>query len=168
MRHTRPVSLFRLFAQPFLHLLAQVVDVVLCHQDLDAVQELLARAGGFGDDSVLFDEMNRQVEFVDRDPVTDVAVQAVGLLDEDCAAGRVRSQERKHQTKGRPPGLFGGFDVDEFLKDYKSFAGRSTRRMLLPFGSTKIPGLRPGSTIRDYLGDTVCARRAGTLRMFPV
>src|SRR5438094_9183035 len=38
--HRRPMALLGLLAHPLLHLFAQVVDVVLCHQHLDAVHEL--------------------------------------------------------------------------------------------------------------------------------
>ncbi|OFW12588.1 MAG: hypothetical protein A3H29_05615 [Acidobacteria bacterium RIFCSPLOWO2_02_FULL_67_21] len=80
------MPLFGLFAHPLFDLLAQVVHVVLCHQHLDAVHELLGRARRLGDDGVLFDEVDRQVELVDSDPVADIPIEAVGLLNEDRAA----------------------------------------------------------------------------------
>jgi hypothetical protein len=88
--HRGPVSLFRLFPQPLLDFLAQVVDVVLRHQHLDAVQELVGRAGLLRIDGILLDEVHDEVELIDRDPVLDVAVEPIGLLDEHRATGGIR------------------------------------------------------------------------------
>ncbi|HEY7290199.1 MAG TPA: hypothetical protein VH583_10220 [Vicinamibacterales bacterium] len=69
-----------LLDHPFANFLAEVVDVVFCHQHFDAVHELLRRPRIFGKDDVLLDEVDFDAEFVDRDPVLDVAVQTIRLL----------------------------------------------------------------------------------------
>src|SRR4029450_7596719 len=58
-RHAGPVALLGLLPHPLLDLFAQVVDVVLRHQDFDAVHKLVGRARVLGDDDVLFDEHRR-------------------------------------------------------------------------------------------------------------
>jgi hypothetical protein len=74
------VALPGLLDHPFANFLAKFVDVVLRHQDLDPVHELLGRPRILGKDNVLFHEVDFDAEFVDRDPVLDVAVQTVRLL----------------------------------------------------------------------------------------
>jgi hypothetical protein len=81
-REAWSVSLPRLLEHPLPDFLAQVVDVVLRHQDLDPVQELVCRTGFRTDDDVLLDEVDVDAQFVDEYPVLDVSIEAVGLLDE--------------------------------------------------------------------------------------
>ena len=50
------------------------------------MQELFGGAGALRDDGVLLNEVDRQVQIVDCDLVADVAVQPVGLFNEDRAA----------------------------------------------------------------------------------
>jgi len=45
------------------------------------VHELLGRAGIAGQDEVLLDEVDPQVEFVEGDVVLEVTVETVGFLD---------------------------------------------------------------------------------------
>ena len=107
------MALFGLLAHPLLDLLAQVIDVVLRHQHLDAVHELVGRARGLRDDLALLDEMDRHVETVNGDPVADIAVQAVCFLNQDGLACGVCLQKGDHLAEAGATGLFGRFDVDE-------------------------------------------------------
>ncbi len=91
----------------------------LCHQDLDPVHELLVRAGVLGEHLVLLHEVNLDVEFIETHPVLDVAVETVGLLDEDDPAGGLLPQEGDHFTKCFPASLLRGLDVREFLDNLK-------------------------------------------------
>lgn len=77
------LSLFRLLQQPFSRLLGEVVDVVLCHQHLDAVNELLVRAGVLVQHRPFLDEDQRHIQVVDDHIVFEITVQPVGLLAED-------------------------------------------------------------------------------------
>jgi hypothetical protein len=91
------VALPGLFDHSFANFLAKVVDVVLRHQDLDAVHEFLGRSGILREDDVLLDEVHFDTELVDRDPVFDIAVQAVSLLDQqDPTRRRLLAQECDH------------------------------------------------------------------------
>ncbi|KQY28269.1 hypothetical protein ASD38_16400 [Caulobacter sp. Root487D2Y] len=56
--------------------------------------------------------MDFDAEFVDRHPVLEVAVEAIGLLDEEDPDCRVLPEERQHLGEIRAAALFGGLDVD--------------------------------------------------------
>ena len=112
-REGRPQPLLRLLAQAFADLLAQVVDVVFGHQHADAVHELLGGAGVGREDDVLFDEVDLQVEVVNADPVLEVAVEAVGLLHQQQAAGPLSLEEAQHLRKVGPARLLGRLYVHE-------------------------------------------------------
>ena len=72
------------------------------------------------------------VEIVDRRPVLDVAIETVGLLDEDRAAGRLRLQEPEHLAEPAPARLFGRLDVHELLDDHDAvLAGVLPQQLLL-------------------------------------
>ncbi|MGA2435196.1 MAG: hypothetical protein ABSG25_07915 [Bryobacteraceae bacterium] len=107
----------RFGAQPLAHLLAEVVDVILGHQNLDPVHEFLTGPRILGEDDVLFDEVNFDVEFIDSEPVLDVPVQPVGLLDKQDPAFRVPTQQAKHGGECKPSSAFRGLRVEEFLLD---------------------------------------------------
>ena len=117
VRDAREVPLFGLLAQPFLDLFAQVVDVVLGHQHLDAVEELVGRAGGGRRDRAFLDEVHLDAEFVNRDPVLDVAVEPIRLLHEDRPARRMILHERQHLAEAATAGLPRRFNVHKFAKD---------------------------------------------------
>ncbi len=80
------------------------------------MHELLRRPRVLRDDDVLLDEVDFEVQFVERDPVLEVAVEAVGLLDEQDAAGLVLAEEREHLAEARAAGLLGRLDIDELLQ----------------------------------------------------
>jgi hypothetical protein len=67
--------------------------------------------------------MDLGVELVDRHPVAEVAVQAIGLLDQDDEATLVLAGEGDHAAKGGTTGLFGGFDINELFGDLELAAG---------------------------------------------
>ncbi|MNL18854.1 hypothetical protein D3C87_1400200 [compost metagenome] len=108
--------LTRLLGHALLDLLAQVVEVVLGHQDLDAVHELLVRVGLVGEDDVFLEEVDDEPEVVERHVVLEVAVQAIGLLDHDRPDPRILLQEGDHLIELLAACPFRGLDVDE-LRD---------------------------------------------------
>lgn len=61
--------------------------------------------------------MDLEVQVIDRHPVLDVAIEPVGLLDEDGETGRICLEEREHVPKAAPSGLLGRFDVYELAND---------------------------------------------------
>src|SRR5688572_7808243 len=70
-------------------------------------------------------KMHLDAELVDRHPILDVAVEAVGLLDQEGAAGGgVAAQERDHVAERTAAGALGCFDVLEFLDDANAPAAR--------------------------------------------
>jgi hypothetical protein len=126
------MPLFGLLPHPLFRLFTQVVDVVLGHQHADAVHELLARARVAGDDRVFLDEIDRDAEFIDCDPVLDVPVQAVGLLNQDRAAGRVGLQKGEHLPELRTSRLLGGLHIDELAENRQLvIAGVLAQQLLL-------------------------------------
>lgn len=80
------------------------------------MHELLAAAGVRAEDHVLLDEVEFEPELVERDPVLDVAVCAVGLFHQDRAAFFL-PQEGEHGIEGGPAGALRCLDVDELLGD---------------------------------------------------
>jgi hypothetical protein len=60
------------------------------------------------------------VEFIDRHPVLQVAIEPVGLLDQHHANGRMRLEVGDHLAEGGAAGLLGGFNVDVFLRHRKT------------------------------------------------
>lgn len=81
------------------------------------MHELLGRAGIGKENDILFREMDLEIEIVDRHPVPEVAVKAVGLFDQDRIDRRVAPQIGDHLVEMRPPGRLGGLDVDIFADD---------------------------------------------------
>ncbi|HEX2711874.1 MAG TPA: hypothetical protein VHM88_06575 [Candidatus Acidoferrales bacterium] len=57
--------------------------------------------------------MDLELEVVDRDPVFQVAVETVGLFDQQGMARAVPAQELEHLAEVGSSGLLGGFDVHE-------------------------------------------------------
>jgi hypothetical protein len=106
-RRAGPVALARLLVHPLLDLLGEVVDVVLGHQHLDAVDELLGRPRLVGQDDALLHEVDVDVHLVEQHPVLEVAVEPVGLLDEDHRpSGSRRLRRKEHLARERPRPVF--------------------------------------------------------------
>ena len=130
-RNGGPVALPGLLDHPLANFLAEVVDVVLRHQDLDAVHEFLGRPRVFREDDSFLDEMDLDAELVDRHPILDVAVQTIGLLDQEGSTGRsVLAKEGDHFAERRAASTLRGFDVLELLNDVNAFAFRVLSQQL--------------------------------------
>ena len=78
---------------------------------------------------VLFDEMYRCAEIVDRDPIAKIAVKTVGLFDEDGTTLRVALEVRQHIAEAGPAAPFGRFDIGE-LAAHDDFAIQTRKRPL--------------------------------------
>jgi len=115
-REGRPDALRRLLAHALARLLGQVVDVVLRHQHLDAVHELFRGARIAREHHTFLGEMDLDVEFVQRHPVLEVAVEPVGLLDQHHADRRMALEIGNHLAEGGAAGLLGGLHVHVFLR----------------------------------------------------
>ncbi len=98
----REGAVFRFFRHALPNLLGEVLDVVLRHEDLDAVEELLRRMGRRGDDGPLFHEIDLDLEVVESDPVRQVSVEAVGPLDYRVPKKDLVSVTRVLLQTGRP------------------------------------------------------------------
>ncbi|MDP2309711.1 MAG: hypothetical protein Q8P18_27065 [Pseudomonadota bacterium] len=121
----RPVALIRLLVHALLDLLGEVVDVVLGHQHLDAVHELLGGPGLLGDHDVLLHEVDLRLHLVDGDPVLEVSVQSVGLLHQhDRRVGLPLPNVREHLLEVGAPGALGGFDVEELFENHEALFHR--------------------------------------------
>ena len=90
------------------------------------MHELLGGAGVAGQHHVLLDEVDFDVEFVERHPVLEVAVEPVGLLDQHRPAGE-RPLRKATISPNGAPGLLGGLDVHELAQD-----GEAVVRRVLP------------------------------------
>ena len=112
----RPDALLGLLLHALAGFLGQVVDVVLRHQHLDAVHELFRGSRLARQHHAFLREVDFHVEFVDRHPVLEVAIEPVGLLDQHHADGRMRLEIGDHLAEGGAAGLLGGFNVDVFLR----------------------------------------------------
>ena len=133
----RPDALLGLLLLALARLLRQVVDVVLRHQHLDAVHELLRGARLARQDDAFLGEVDLGVEFVDRHPVLEVAVEPVGLLDQQHAHSRMRLQPGDHLAEGGAAGLLGRLHVHIFLRHREALR----RRVVLAAAS-----IAPGSS----------------------
>ncbi|MCM8731962.1 hypothetical protein NFE57_13415 [Hephaestia sp. MAHUQ-44] len=119
-----PIPLLGLFDHAFADFFGKVVDVVFRHQHLDAVHELFGRTRFLGKDDPFLREMDLQIELVDRHPIFEVAVQPVGLLDENRVHGRVLLEVLEHGVETGAAALFRGFDVDKFFHDREAVERR--------------------------------------------
>ncbi|MDF0487706.1 hypothetical protein PX554_06160 [Sphingomonas sp. H39-1-10] len=70
----RPVTLGGLLVHAFARLLGQIVDVVLGHQHLDGMHELLGGTRLARDDLTFFREMDHYVEFIERNVILEIAI----------------------------------------------------------------------------------------------
>ncbi|MDP7155743.1 MAG: hypothetical protein QF705_04775 [Arenicellales bacterium] len=117
----RPDPLLGLLGHALAGLFRKVVDVVLRHQHLDAMHELLGGSGIGGEDDVLLGEVDLQFQLVQGHPVLQVAVKAVGLLDQDDAGLRMLAKIVHHLAEAGAAGLLGGLHVDVLLDDVEAF-----------------------------------------------
>ena len=68
--------------------------------------------------------MHLDIQLVHRHPVLQVAIEPVGLLDQQHADRRMRPQVGYHLPEGRAPGVLGGFHVHIFLRDREALCRR--------------------------------------------
>ena len=118
----RPDALLGLLLHALAGFLGQIVDVVLRHQHLDAVHELFRGARLARQHHAFLREVHFHVQFVDRHPILEVAIEPVGLLDQHHADGRMRLQIGDHLAEGGAAGLLGGLHVDVFLRHREAVA----------------------------------------------
>jgi hypothetical protein len=62
-----------------------------------------------------FSEVHFYVEFIDRDPILEVAIEPVGFFHQHYADGSVRLEIGHHLAEGGAARLLGGFHVNIFL-----------------------------------------------------
>lgn len=72
----------------------------------------------------LLDEVDGDVEIVNGHPIADVAVEAIRLLDEDRAAGRIGLDVREHLRETCAARLLRGLDIDELAGDRQPVLAR--------------------------------------------
>ncbi|MEE4450499.1 hypothetical protein V2S85_02520 [Novosphingobium resinovorum] len=113
-RGTRPQALLGLLQHALADLFGEIVDIVLRHQDLDAVHELFGGPGFPRKRDALFHQMDFGIQFVDRHPITQVAIEAVGLFHEDGLHRAVLAEETDHLAEIGAAAVLGGLDVHIF------------------------------------------------------
>jgi hypothetical protein len=156
-----PDPLGRLLAHPLGGRLGEVVDVVLRRQHADAVHELVGGPGLVGEDDALLDEVDLQVELVEDHPVLEVAIAAVGLLDEDRAAGcPVLLQPGQHLGEVGAARPLGGLHVDVAVEEALVGGDGKAFALLLLRGDTRVDDAGPaGRRRRDF----PCGAATGTI-----
>ena len=70
------------------------------------MHELLGGARVARQDDVLLDEVDLEIELVDRHPVLEIAIEAVGLLDQQHADGRMAFRNATISPKPARPVCF--------------------------------------------------------------
>jgi hypothetical protein len=70
-----------------------------------------------GDRTMFFYKVDLGVEFVDSDPIAQVAIQAIGLLDQHNKATLVLTGEGDHPAEGGAAGLLCGLNIYELFGD---------------------------------------------------
>ena len=111
------LPLLCLLQKPLSRLLGEVVDVVLGHQHLDAVDELLVGAGVLVQHRPFLDEDQRHVQVVDDHVVLEVSVQPVCLLAENGTHLRLLLEVLHHLVEVCTSALLGGLHVNELADD---------------------------------------------------
>jgi hypothetical protein len=134
-----------------------------------------------GEDDILLREVDLEIELVDRHPVTQISVEAVGLLHQHRVRGGVAAQIGDHLVEmGSSTGL-GGFDIDIFPRDanavisgisaqqFELRVDREALALLLLGGDARVkdrtPGLLyrlPPYEFRSGHGHLLTCRAAGT------
>ncbi|MDE8652122.1 hypothetical protein PYV00_10385 [Novosphingobium sp. H3SJ31-1] len=79
--------------------------------------------------------MDVQLEIVDRDPVLEVAIKPVGLLDQDGLHVLMGLEIAQHRGEIRAAGTLGGFDIDELGSDRKAVGDRILAQKFLLGGN---------------------------------
>jgi hypothetical protein len=69
------------------------------------------------------DQVDLSVEFVNGDPIAQVAVQTIGFLHEHDQPPLVLAGARDRAAKGGPTSLLGGFDINELFGNLELAAG---------------------------------------------
>lgn len=116
----RPDTLLRLLHLPLAGFFRQVVDIILGHQDLDAVHELFGRARVSRQRHTFLRKVDFDIQLIKSHPVLQIAVEPVGLLDQDAPNAGMLSQIFDHFGKIGPAGGLGRLDVDKLLHDVES------------------------------------------------
>ena len=127
-----PDSLLGLFEHAFAGFFREVVDIVLSHQDLDAMHELLGRTGVSGECDVFLDEVDLDTEIFDCDPILKIAVKPVRFFDQDDPRTRSTAQKRDHLAEASSTAPLRRLHVSEFLGDAdRVFGGVMSEQFLL-------------------------------------
>src|SRR2546430_2046515 len=77
----------------------------------------------FGDDLAFFDHVNLYIQVLQRNRISEVAIQAVGLFHQYVAAFTVVFQESNHFFEILPARRLGGLDINKLLYDGERVAG---------------------------------------------
>src|SRR5579872_3377838 len=117
-RRVHSLGCFRTESLP--NLLTQVVNVVLGHQDLDAMHELIRGPRILRQNHVLLHEMDLQVQLVNREIIPEIAIQTVGLLNQQYPAARMMLEVRNHCGKAGPAGRLSRLGVQELLLNHET------------------------------------------------
>nr|WP_287387638.1 hypothetical protein [Sphingobium sp.] len=100
-------------------------------------------------------QMDFGIQFVDRHPVAQVAIEAVGLFDEDRLHRAVLAQKADHLAEAGAAALLGGLDVHIFRSDGQSIGfGMVTQELELSRDGKTFPLLlaRGNARIDHRLG----------------
>lgn len=114
------LTLRSLFRMAFPDLFGEIVDVILRHEHPDAVDELLMRPGARAEYLAFLHEVDFNTQLVNRHVVFEVAIQPVGLLNQDGLDGGRFLEEMHHLAKVGPPRLLCGLNVYKFFDDLKA------------------------------------------------
>ena len=79
------------------------------------MHELFMRTRFRREDDVLLHQMDLRVEFVDHDPVAQIPVQPIGLLDHHQQSARLFPGEVHHLAECCATGSLGRFNINEIL-----------------------------------------------------
>jgi hypothetical protein len=82
------------------------------------------------DSTTPFGEVHFHVQIVHRHPILEVAVEPVRLLDQQHADGGMCLEISHHLAEGGAARLFGGFDVDIFLRHREAVRRRVVLQQL--------------------------------------
>ncbi|HEY6341213.1 MAG TPA: hypothetical protein VIY49_06955 [Bryobacteraceae bacterium] len=122
-RKARPDPALGLLTHPLAGLLAKILDIVLRHEHLDAVEKLLRRTRLRPNDDVLFRKVDVNAEVINGHPVFEVAIEPISFFDNKCSAVGSLLQEREHSVEGHATGNFRGLDVHKLAEDLKVLLG---------------------------------------------
>jgi hypothetical protein len=165
-----------LLISPVLHYLERLIDFwrqtggfVAGNEKLKTMHQLGLRLGIFVKDLAFFGQVDFYTQVFESHAITEVAIKAVGLFDNDHAAIRVLFKETHHSTKLFPTWVLGGFYVDKLADDFDSalteLRASDVKFVLEPFES---PVCRM-AIISDEGGifDTLAGRYSSTPNLAP-